>query len=203
MDADLCAKVADFGLAKLLGREFSRVLTTMRGTRGYLAPEWISGVAITTKADVYSYGMMLFEFISGRRNSEQSENGKNSFFPTCAVNKMIEGGNIILELLDPRLEGKADVDELVRLCRVACWCIQDEESDRPSMGQVVQILEGVLDVNVPRIPRSLQLFDDSNQDTIVFFTESSSSGKSSSQTRSDVSSASLQGKSITSTHSNT
>ena len=69
LDAELCPKVADFGLAKLVGREFSRVLTTMRGTRGYLAPEWISGVAITAKADVYSYGMMLFEFVSGRRNS--------------------------------------------------------------------------------------------------------------------------------------
>lgn len=52
LDADFCPKVADFGLAKLVGRDFSRVLTTMRGTRGYLAPEWISGVAITAKADV-------------------------------------------------------------------------------------------------------------------------------------------------------
>ncbi|KAF9598115.1 hypothetical protein IFM89_025351 [Coptis chinensis] len=55
LDADFCPKVADFGLAKLIGREFSRVLTTMRGTRGYLAPEWIWGAAITAKADVYSY----------------------------------------------------------------------------------------------------------------------------------------------------
>lgn len=47
-----CQKIADFGLAKLVGRNFSRVLTTIRGTFGYLAPEWISGVAITAKADV-------------------------------------------------------------------------------------------------------------------------------------------------------
>ncbi|KAF8043221.1 hypothetical protein BT93_A1537 [Corymbia citriodora subsp. variegata] len=78
LDAKFCPKVADFGLAKLVGRDFSRVLTTMRGTRGYLAPEWISGVAITAKADVYSYGMMLFEFVSGRRNSEPFENGPSS-----------------------------------------------------------------------------------------------------------------------------
>ncbi|PIN19635.1 Serine/threonine protein kinase [Handroanthus impetiginosus] len=76
LDAELCTKVADFGLAKLVGRDFSRVLTTMRGTRGYLAPEWISGVAITAKADVYSYGMMLFELVSGKRNAENSEEGK-------------------------------------------------------------------------------------------------------------------------------
>jgi len=65
LDAEFFPKVSDFGLAKLVGREFSRVLTTMRGTRGYLAPEWISGVAITAKAVGSSYGMMLFEFVSG------------------------------------------------------------------------------------------------------------------------------------------
>ncbi|MBA0688989.1 hypothetical protein Goari_006741, partial [Gossypium aridum] len=81
LDAEFCPKVADFGLAKLVGRDFSRVLTTMKGTRGYLAPEWISGVAITPKADVYSYGMMLFEIVSGRRNSQQSEDGKVRFIP--------------------------------------------------------------------------------------------------------------------------
>ena len=69
LDASFMPKIADFGLAKLVGRDFSRVLTTMRGTVGYLAPEWISGTAITSKADVFSYGMMLFEIISGKRNS--------------------------------------------------------------------------------------------------------------------------------------
>ncbi|KAK4784226.1 hypothetical protein SAY86_018594 [Trapa natans] len=191
LDAEFCPKVADFGLAKLMGREFSRVLTTMRGTRGYLAPEWISGVAITTKADVYSYGMMLFEFISGRRNSQQSEDGRVHFFPTLAAKKLAEGKDDLIELIDPRLERAADMDELVRLCRVACWCVQDEEKDRPSMGQVVQILEGVVDVTTPPIPRSLQVFSyDENQEHIVFFTESSSSGLSS-NSRSNTSTNSM------------
>ncbi|XAR68059.1 Non-specific serine/threonine protein kinase [Bertholletia excelsa] len=191
LDADFCPKVADFGLAKLMGREFSRVLTTMRGTRGYLAPEWISGVAITAKADVYSYGMMIFEFVSGRRNSEHSEDGKVKFFPSCAANAVMEGGDL-LGLLDPRLEGKADEEELRRICRTACWCIQDDENHRPTMGQVVQILEGVLEVNPPPIPRSLQLFVDNNEH-IVFFTESSSN--QSSQPPSHASNSSTQSKS--------
>ncbi|KAK3445987.1 hypothetical protein EUGRSUZ_A01755 [Eucalyptus grandis] len=189
LDAEFCPKVADFGLAKLVGRDFSRVLTTMRGTRGYLAPEWISGVAITAKADVYSYGMMLFEFVSGRRNSELSENGAIKFFPTWAASKIAEGGDL-LDLLDPDLETNAHTEELTRICRVACWCVQDEETHRPSMGQVVQILEGVLDVNLPRIPRALQLLLD-NQEHVVFFTESSSSNQNS-QTKSNTSTASLQ-----------
>ncbi|XVF66925.1 hypothetical protein PTKIN_Ptkin10aG0079300 [Pterospermum kingtungense] len=197
LDAELGPKVADFGLAKLVGRDFSRVLTTMRGTRGYLAPEWLSGVPITTKADVYSYGMMLFEVISGRRNSEQSEDGKVKYFPTWAATVITQDGDV-LSLLDSRLNGDAPVEELSRICKVACWCIQDDETHRPSMGQVVQILEGVLDVNLPPIPRSLQVFVD-NQEHIIFFTESSSS--QSSQTRSNNSTASSQAKSNTSSMS--
>ncbi|KAL3754556.1 hypothetical protein ACJRO7_001751 [Eucalyptus globulus] len=189
LDAEFCPKVADFGLAKLVGRDFSRVLTTMRGTRGYLAPEWISGVAITVKADVYSYGMMLFEFVSGRRNLELSENGAIEFFPTWAASKIAEGGDL-LDLLDPDLEKNADTEELNRICRVACWCVQDEETHRPSMGQVVQVLEGLLDVNLPRIPRALQLLLD-NQEHVVFFTESSSLDQNS-QTNSNTSTSSLQ-----------
>ncbi|KAK9156063.1 hypothetical protein Sjap_003543 [Stephania japonica] len=155
LDADFVPKVADFGLAKLLGREFSRVLTTMRGTRGYLAPEWISGVAVTAKADVYSYGMMLFEIISGRRNS-QLEDGKIEYFPTWAATKVASGENV-LSILDKQLEGNADAEELTRTFRAACWCIQDDEAHRPTMGQVVQILEGFLEARPPPIPRSLQL----------------------------------------------
>ncbi|XP_031105373.1 G-type lectin S-receptor-like serine/threonine-protein kinase At2g19130 [Ipomoea triloba] len=198
LDSELCPKVADFGLAKLMGREFSRVLTTMRGTRGYLAPEWISGVAITAKADVYSYGMMVFELISGSRNAEHSEDGKVKFFPSWAAQTVLEGGDI-LGLLDPKLDRIADIDEVSKLCRVAFWCIQDDEHQRPSMGQVVQILEGVLEVNQPPIPRSLQVFAD-NEEHIVFFTESSSS-QSSSQTHSKTSNASSQAKSASNSSS--
>jgi hypothetical protein len=62
----------------------------------------------------------------------------------------------VLCLLDARLEGGADVKELDVTCRVACWCIQDEESDRPSMAQVVRMLEGVIDTEMPPIPASFQ-----------------------------------------------
>ncbi|CAL0303928.1 unnamed protein product [Lupinus luteus] len=191
LDAEFCPKVADFGLAKLVGRDFSRVLTTMRGTRGYLAPEWISGVAITAKADVYSCGMMFFEIVSGRRNSEPSEDGQIRFFPTHAANTVHQGGNI-LSLLDPRLEGNADIEEVTRVIKVASWCVQDDETHRPTMGQVVQILEGIVNVTMPPIPRSLQVFVDNHED-IVFFTDSSST--QSSQVRSNVSTVSSQAKS--------
>ncbi|GJM97651.1 hypothetical protein PR202_ga14591 [Eleusine coracana subsp. coracana] len=168
LDGDLVAKVADFGMAKLVGREFSRVLTTVRGTIGYLAPEWISGVPITVKADVYSYGMVLMEIISGRRNarccsssSPEEEKGMmvSEYFPLVAA-RMVSRGEPLVGLLDDRLKGDVDERELDRACRVACWCVQDDEADRPTMEQVVQALEGVVDVDVPPIPTSLQAFSD-------------------------------------------
>ncbi|CAA7394641.1 unnamed protein product [Spirodela intermedia] len=169
LDGEFVPKVADFGLAKLVRRDFSRVLTTMRGTRGYLAPEWISGEPITAKADVYSFGMMLFEIISGRRNSEEKgeeENQAGFFFPSWALRKLGEGD--IAALLDPKLKGDANLEELERAARTAFWCIQDDDSSRPSMTQVVKILEGFVEVGMPPPPRSLRLLGEAPE-SIAFF----------------------------------
>ncbi|KAG6520615.1 G-type lectin S-receptor-like serine/threonine-protein kinase At2g19130 [Zingiber officinale] len=159
LDAALVPKVADFGLAKLVGRNFSKVLTTIRGSRGYIAPEWISGMPITTKVDVYSYGMMLFEIISGKRNLIYKGESSYEFFPLVATNKLIIGD--VKSLLDQRLEGKANSEELEIACKLACWCIKDNEISRPTMSQIVQALEGNLDVGIPRVPRSLQVQNES------------------------------------------
>ncbi|KAH6779902.1 receptor-like protein kinase 4 [Perilla frutescens var. hirtella] len=162
LEEDFSAKVSDFGLAKLIGRDFSRVLATMRGTWGYVAPEWISGVAITSKADVYSYGMTLLELIGGRRNVEGppspgggGEREKEKwFFPPWAARQIIEGN--VAAVVDHRLGDMYNEVEAARVGLIAVWCIQDDESTRPTMGMVVKMLEGVVEVTVPPPPKLLQ-----------------------------------------------
>jgi hypothetical protein len=97
--------------------------------------------------------MVLLEIISGRRNARcwvTAEQGE--YFPLVAAWKVSEG----VALLDERLHGDADPRELERACRVACWCVQDDEAHRPT----VLALEAVVAVDVPPIPTSLQAFAD-------------------------------------------
>ncbi|KAJ7569184.1 hypothetical protein O6H91_01G064900 [Diphasiastrum complanatum] len=152
LDANFCAKVSDFGQAKMMGREFSRVITTMRGTRGYLAPEWLSGLPITAKADVYSYGMTLLEIIGGRKNLDVSNSSPDKFFPLWACQQAQLGD--FSSLADIKLCRNFDAEQLKIAVSVAIWCIQDEEISRPSMASVVQMLEGTRKVTDPPLPKT-------------------------------------------------
>jgi hypothetical protein len=107
--------------------------------------------------------MMLFEIISGKRNTEKIQNPECTYFPLHAANKIKQGN--ILCLLDNRLEGNANMEELNIACKVACWCIQESETERPSMRQVVQMLEGVVEVSMPPIPSFLQRLVDIENDS--------------------------------------
>nr|GEW87054.1 G-type lectin S-receptor-like serine/threonine-protein kinase SD2-5 [Tanacetum cinerariifolium] len=117
LDDKFLAKVSDFGMAKLMIREQSNVFTTLRGTRRYLAPEWITTRAISEKSNIYSYGMVLVEIISGRKN--------------YAFRMMEEGKGEIL--LDEKLKVDRNDERVIVATRVALWCIQDDIDLRPSM----------------------------------------------------------------------
>ncbi|KAE8736416.1 G-type lectin S-receptor-like serine/threonine-protein kinase [Hibiscus syriacus] len=153
LDENFCPKVSDFGLAKLMGREHSHVVTIVRGTRGYLAPEWVSNRPITVKADVYSYGMLRLEILGGRRNLDMSYDAEDFFYPGWAYKEMTNGTP--MKVAYRRLGGAIDEEELTRALKVAFWCIQDEVVVRPSMGEVVKMLEGSMDIDAPPMPQTV------------------------------------------------
>lgn len=155
LDENFCPKVSDFGLAKLMARDHSQVVTMVRGTRGYLAPEWVSNRPITVKADVYSYGMLLLEIIGGRRNLDLSFDAEDFFYPGWAYKEMTNGSAI--KVADRNLNGAVDEEELMRALKIAFWCIQDDVSMRPPMGEVVRLLEGQgsNSINMPPMPQTV------------------------------------------------
>ncbi|KAJ4953820.1 hypothetical protein NE237_030652 [Protea cynaroides] len=153
LDDNYSARVSDFGLAKLMTREQSHVFTTLRGTRGYLAPEWITNYAISEKSDVYSFGMVLLEIIGGRKNFDPEDTSEKAHFPSYAF-KMMEEGRI-KEILDSKLNTQEDDERVITAIKVALWCIQEDMYLRPSMTKVVQMLEGLSPV--PQPPTSSQM----------------------------------------------
>lgn len=148
LDDRFHAKVAVFGMSKLFDRDTSQVVTRMRGTPGYLAPEWLLQTGITEKCDVWSYGMVLLEILSGRRNVDVHESPQKWYLSAWAVQCMQEKS--WHEIIDVRIQGSLtpeDWEHVKRVLMIAMWCIQDAPHMRPSMAKVVQMLEGVVDVD--------------------------------------------------------
>ncbi|KAK8599440.1 hypothetical protein V6N13_077362 [Hibiscus sabdariffa] len=104
-------------------------------------------------ADVYSYGMLLLEILGGRRNLDMSYDAEDFFYPGWAYKEMTNGTP--MKVADRRLGGAIDEAELTRALKVAFWCIQDEVIMRPSMGEVVKMLEGSMDMNAPPMPQTV------------------------------------------------
>ncbi|KAM0934964.1 putative protein kinase RLK-Pelle-SD-2b family [Dioscorea sansibarensis] len=150
LDEEFRAVVSDFGLSKLMGRDQSRVVTTIRGTRGYLAPEWFLENGVSEKSDIYSYGMVLMEMVGGRRNvMVVGDDRRWSYFPKMVAEKVREGK--VMEVVDERMkkDGGVEEREVTVMACVALWCVQEEARLRPSMARVVDMLEGRLVVETP------------------------------------------------------
>ena len=144
LDQNFVPKVSDFGLAKLYPVNDSIVtLTAARGTLGYMAPELfyknIGGVSY--KVDVYSFGMLLMEMTSRRRNSNPcAEHSSQHYFPLWIYDQFKEEKDV-------DMEDVSEEDKILtkRMFIVALWCIQLKPGDRPSMNEVVEMLEGKIE----------------------------------------------------------
>ncbi|BAB61188.1 putative rust resistance kinase Lr10 [Oryza sativa Japonica Group] len=152
LDHSFSPKISDFGLAKLCARDQSIVtLTAARGTMGYIAPELYSRNfgAVSYKSDVFSFGMLVLEMLSGKRNSDPSINSQNEVFVPEWIYETIVSAQESEFAKDMTQEEK---EKLRKLAIVALWCVQWNPANRPSMRKVVNMLTGSLQ-NLKNPPR--------------------------------------------------
>ncbi|KAI6674953.1 hypothetical protein NL676_002859 [Syzygium grande] len=144
LDGNFNAKVADFGLSKLIERDQSQVVTTMRGTPGYLAPEWLSA-AITEKVDVYSFGMVILEIVCGRKLFNRFLDEEDMYLLSLFKRKAEE--ERLLDIVDKSSDDmQLNGLQAMNMMRIAAWCLQGDYMKRPSMSMVIKVLEGITEV---------------------------------------------------------
>ncbi|KAL7213383.1 hypothetical protein ACSBR2_015993 [Camellia fascicularis] len=139
LDQEMVAKISDFGMARIFG-ENQNIANTKRvvGTYGYMAPEYAMGGLFSVKSDVFSYGVILLEIISGKRNSGFYLTEHAPTLLAYAWRLWNEGKE--LEFLDPLLAGSCPATEVVRCIHIGLLCVQEDPADRPNMSSVVVLL---------------------------------------------------------------
>lgn len=144
LDKDFNPKIGDFGLAKLFPDNITHISTKIAGTTGYLAPEYALGGQLTLKADVYSFGVLILEIISGRSSSKENWGGTQQPLVEYAWQLHEEGR--LLELVDNEM-GEFPKEEVLRFMKVAFFCTQATSNRRPLMSQVVNMLSRNIRLN--------------------------------------------------------
>ncbi|XP_047053733.1 G-type lectin S-receptor-like serine/threonine-protein kinase SD2-5 isoform X1 [Lolium rigidum] len=146
LDDNFNAKLSDFGLCKLIDRDTSHVVTRMRGTPGYLAPEWLTS-QITEKADVYSFGIVVMEIICERKNLDTSRSEESIHLITLVEEKV--KSDQLVDLIDKSsTDMQAHKKDVIQMMKLAMWCLQTECKKRPNMSEVVGVLEGNMNADI-------------------------------------------------------
>lgn len=151
------AEISDFGLAKWLPSKWAHhVVFPIEGTFGYLAPEYFMHGIVDEKTDVFAFGVLLLEIITGRRAVDSASRQS-----LVILAKPLLDTNNVKEIADPRLEEEYDITEMKRAMVTASLCVHQVSSKRPYMNQVVQLLKGEVAAVEPKqnsaAPRSLLL----------------------------------------------
>ncbi|KAL6843221.1 hypothetical protein ACP4OV_026934 [Aristida adscensionis] len=164
LDDKFSAKLSDFGLSKMINRDQSKVMTRMRGTRGYLAPEWL-GSKITEKVDIYSFGIVMIEIICGRENLDESQPEESIHLITLLQEKARSGQ--LFDLVDSNSNDmRLHMDEVMEAMKLAMWCLQVDSIRRPLMSTVAKVLEGLMTLDAMPDCTFVPSFASSNTDVV-------------------------------------
>ncbi|KAG0469390.1 hypothetical protein HPP92_018718 [Vanilla planifolia] len=142
VDEDFEAVVGDFGLAKLVDVRKTSVTTQVRGTMGHIAPEYLSTGKSSERTDVFGYGIMLLELVTGQRAIDFSRlEGEDDVLLLDHVKKLVREKRLE-SIVDRNLNRNYNAEEVEKMIQVALLCTQATPEDRPSMSEVVRMLEG-------------------------------------------------------------
>ncbi|XP_066365192.1 LRR receptor kinase SERK2-like isoform X2 [Miscanthus floridulus] len=144
LDKDFEPVVGDFGLAKLVDVQKTSVTTQVRGTMGYIAPEYLSTGKSSERTDVFGYGIMLLELVTGQRAidfSRLEEEDEDDVLLLDHVKKLQREGELD-SIVDNNLNQNYDNEDLEMIIQIALLCTQPSPEDRPSMSEVVRMLDG-------------------------------------------------------------
>ncbi|VFQ84125.1 unnamed protein product [Cuscuta campestris] len=149
LDENFHAKVSDFGLAKLgTDKAGGHVSTRVLGTQGYVAPEYALTGHLTTKSDVYSYGVVLLELLTGRVPVDMKRPPGEGVLVSWALPRVTDREKVV-EIMDPTMEGQYSMKEAIQVAAIASMCVQPEADYRPLMADVVQSLAPLVKHNRP------------------------------------------------------
>ncbi|KAM3325270.1 putative LRR receptor-like serine/threonine-protein kinase isoform X4 [Capsicum chacoense] len=145
LDKNMRAKVSDFGLSKLAVDGASHVSSIVRGTVGYLDPEYYISQQLTDKSDVYSFGVILLELISGQEAISNEKFGVNCRNIVQWAKLHIESGDI-QGIIDPALRKDYDIQSIWKIAEKALMCVQPHGSMRPSISEVIKEIQDAISI---------------------------------------------------------
>lgn len=146
LDSDYTAKLSDLGLAKdgPEGEETHVTTTCIMGTKGYAAPEYIMSGHLSTKSDVYSYGVVLLELLTGKRVVDKSRSNRERNLVEWA-RPILRDQRKLPHIIDPRLEGQFPIKGALKVAALTYKCLSHHPNPRPNMSDVVKSLESLQD----------------------------------------------------------
>ncbi|KAL4293349.1 hypothetical protein AHAS_Ahas18G0119200 [Arachis hypogaea] len=159
LDSDMNPKISDFGLAKIFkGDQSAETTGRVVGTYGYMAPEYAIDGNFSVKSDVFSFGILLLEIVSGKKNKANHHDKESTYLVGYAWDLWTEERHI--EVVDEYLKG--DLSEALRCIHISLLCVQQNAHDRPNMSSVVMMLSSEISLPQPN-PPALFLGDHSDQ----------------------------------------